>query len=145
MRSRRQDDYARAVDLVGEVDLAYPAGDLGTRAIRLRYGALCHEFPVLVRNAGLAQAVAFYQAKSAGSDDTAFGLVLGHVATILGVDGGVTGLQARIASSDVRTYHEDSARVWDAWVYFKRLAVSVLRVQPGDEGPDNVGQEDGHA
>lgn len=143
MLSQNQVDYALAIDLVRTVDNAHPAnGSPEQRRIRRRYGSLCHDFPILLRDAGLAQTVAFYRAKASSNGGQAFTLVLTHVATILGVES-PSAVESRIANASMRQYREDSARVWDAWVYFKRLASSILEVEAGDEpdatpGPDHA-------
>lgn len=143
MYSQNQKDYSLAIDLVRAVDLANPVdGSPRQRRIRQRYGSLCHDFPILLRNAGLAQTVAFYQAKASSDGGQAFTLVLNHAAATLGVES-ASALESRIASASMRQYREDSARIWDAWVYFKRLASSILNTEAGDEpdamrGPDHA-------
>lgn len=135
MRSQEQMDYALAIQLVGAVDRDYPMqGSASQLRVRQRYGRLCHDFPIMVRNSGLAQTAAFYRAKEASGTGQAFRLVLEQVAMILGLNPpSAGGLEQHILSSDMRTYREDSMRVWDAWVYFKRLAVSTLGVEAGDD------------
>jgi len=102
--------------------------------VRQIYGGLCHSFPVLVRTCGLCQAIAF-SADKAQSDDQkrakAHQLLLNHVAKILDMD--AERLPEEIVSADTPTYLHYTRQVLSAWVYFKRFAVSILKVQSGGE------------
>lgn len=144
MRSQEQTDYALAIQMVSAVDRDYPMrGTTSQLRVRQRYGRLCHDFPIMLRNSGLAQTVAFYRAKEASGTGQSFRLVLEHAATILGLNPpSSSALEQHILTSDLRAYREDSVRLWGAWVYFKRLAVSVLGVEAGDDtdvtGPSSL-------
>lgn len=132
MKTLSQSTMQQALDLVREVAET-------TKETRDIYGNLCHEFPVLVRTCGLCQAIAFC-ADKAQSDEKAraeaYRLLLTHIGKILGVEtngaGGAEGsLIDEILGADTTQYMLYTRRVLQAWVYFKRFAVSVLDVKPG--------------
>lgn len=100
------------------------------------YGALCHAFPVMVRTCGLCQAVAFSLAKAApaaGKDkdpndrQKAHELLLKHVAEVLGVHRDQ--LAKRVQELDTVEYMLATRRILEAWLFFKRFAVSILKVE----------------
>ncbi len=100
------------------------------------YGGLCHNFPILVRTCGLCQAVAFALSKSAKTDSRgqAYKLLLDHVGLLLSEKDSIL---TRVRDSDVTMYLQDTRRVLEAWIYFKRFAVSILNVEQGTEDKDN--------
>lgn len=143
MRSQHQVDYALAIELVGQVNTLYPAtGNSDQLEVRRSYGRLCHDFPIMLLNARLAQTVAFYRSKESSSGrGLGYRLVLEHAATILGEPNGESAaLENRIQNSEMRGYREDTMRLLDAWVYLKRLAVSVLKVEAGDDTEPSLQQ-----
>lgn len=92
------------------------------------YGSLCHNFPIMVLTSGLCQAVAFSDAKSA--KEKAHARILDDVSAILQRD-------ARdVATVSADEYILMTRRVLDAWIYYKRFAVSVLGVE-GGQGDTN--------
>lgn len=132
MKTLSQATMQQALDLVREVK-----GKSGQ--VPTIYGNLCHEFPVLVRTCGLCQAIAFC-ADKAQSDDKeragAYRLLLQHIGAIVGVktdgNGGVDDpLLEKILQAGTTEYMLHTRRVLQAWVYFKRFAVSVLGVKTG--------------
>lgn len=132
MKTLSQSTMQQALDLVREV-VGKP------KQVRTIYGNLCHEFPVLVRTCGLCQAIAFC-ADKAQSDEKAraeaYRLLLKHIGKILGVEtngaGGAEGsLTNKILTADTTKYMLYTRSVLQAWVYFKRFAVSVLGVKTG--------------
>lgn len=108
---------------------------------RTVYGGLCHSFPVLVRAAGLCQALAFVEDKAcvpaAGDRAEAYKLLRRHVARHLGVAEPAQLLHAMQADSNgVVAYMRQTRVILDAWVYYKRFARSILQVdsaQAADE------------
>ena len=138
-QTRAQHDFILAEKLVSEVEGREDA-------VKKIYGGLCHAFPVLVRTCGLAQAVAFSQAKATPNRDgadkprvIAHCLLLQHVAALLGPPEG--GLAEAIRTADAQTYMLHTRRVLGAWIYFKRFAVSILKVEdarPAEEGRDDA-------
>lgn len=126
-QTRAQQNLKRAYELVAQLEQA----DEETKKI---YGGLCHNFPVLVRTAGLCQAVAFSESKK--GDVKPRGLahkhLLEHTAAILGVNN----LLETVRESSALEYMHQTRRVLEAFVYFKRFAVSVLKVKGGDDNDD---------
>ncbi|RIH91332.1 CRISPR system Cmr subunit Cmr5 [Meiothermus granaticius NBRC 107808] len=105
------------------------------------YGGLCHNFPILVRQSGLCQALAFSADKAKAKErpskeekarSKAHQLLLKHVGEILGVKNPLEAVQ----QTDAIGYMHQTRRVLSTWVYFKRFAASVLGVHTGgrDEG-----------
>jgi CRISPR-associated protein Cmr5 len=108
--------------------------------VRNIYGGLCHAFPIMVRANGLCQALAFVEAKAnagsssgqdkdgaSGSRAEAYGLVRAHVAAVLDIDNGT--LLTRVREAGVADYLRYTRTVLDAWIFYKRFAVSILNVQ----------------
>lgn len=100
--------------------------------LRKIYGGLCHSFPVLVRTAGLCQALAFSKSKAVGEGDRAkaHDYLLKHVAEILSVN---DALKTVRDDAKALEYMHHTRRVLESFVYFKRFAVSVLKVKGGDD------------
>lgn len=147
MKTRSQEDMALAEDLVSQLE----DEDRETQRI---YGGLCHKFPVLVRSAGLCQALAFSKDKSTSSEDgsssarnRAHARLLRHAARVLDVQGDDP-LPA-VLNADLGMYMVQTQRILDAWIFFKRFSVSILKVESavdedaaGEEGAEAGGQED---
>lgn len=122
--------------------------------LRDAYGRLCHAVPIWVRTNGLSQALAFIRAKGHPADagDRAKALARAHrtierhLAGLVGVEegkmresanGNPAALLDRVQQSSIGTYIGDTRAILGAWVYYKRFAVSLLRVAPNtpvDEG-----------
>lgn len=129
--TRSQELMKLAERLVSEVAQAYPKEEDTTRKT---YGSLCHEFPVMVRTCGLCQAVAFSLDK-AGNNKTerekAHELLLVHLARVLGVQRAE--LARHIQDLDTTQYLLATRKVVSAWLFFKRFAVSILKVKTGQD------------
>lgn len=126
-KTRTQQDMRVALELVRSLEQA-------SSELKNIYGGLCHSFPVLVRQSGLCQALAFSAAKAAGEGERAQAhkKLLEHVGRILQVSDTLQAAQ----EADATQYMHMTRRVLEAWVYFKRFAASVLGVKTGgrDEG-----------
>lgn len=130
--TRSQRDLRLALEKVLAVERAYPDKDpQGTKG---RYQALCQDFPVMVRSMGLAQALAFAQAKKGEKEglERAYALLLEHVAAVLGV--APERLLDTVQQADALGYLHQTRRVLEAWVFFKRMAEGQLSVDK--EGQD---------
>jgi CRISPR-associated protein Cmr5 len=131
MKTRAQSDLLLAEKLVQEVKQRQ------NEKVSTIYGGLCHSFPVLVRTCGLCQALAFSQDKATGEGDRAqaHNFLLQHVGKLLASPGeGEPGTQwkaalDRVQQGDAMEYLQATRRVLAAWIYFKRFAVSILKVQ----------------
>lgn len=143
MKTLSQFRMQQALDLVREVAEATAEATKESEKTREIYGNLCHEFPVLVRTCGLCQAIAFC-ADKAQSDEKAraeaYRLLLKHIGKVLGVETNGAGgakdpLLEKILDAGTTEYMLHTRRVLQAWVYFKRFAVSVLGVKTGGSEP----------
>lgn len=114
-----------AYELVSKLKTA----DADTKRI---YGGLCHNFPVLVRSAGLCQAIAFSESKNGDSKprELAHKYILEHTAQVLDVKNVLVTVRDH---SSALEYMHHTRRVLEVFVYFKRFAVSVLNVEGGDD------------
>lgn len=128
VKTKAQQDMELAAQLVGEVK----GKNQDTQKI---YGGLCHSFPVLVRQCGLCQALAFSESKSKkASDDKkradAHRLIIQHVGALIGHrDDALKTVQ----EEDATQYMLHTRRVLSAWIYFKRFAESILGVESAEE------------
>ncbi|MFQ3582860.1 MAG: type III-B CRISPR module-associated protein Cmr5 [Chloracidobacterium sp.] len=101
---------------------ALPEGD------RARYGALALKLPVLIRTAGLAQAVAFVEARGKREGE----LLLEHLAQTLGFSGR-SHLGATVREAPVMVYLSLTRRTLAALVWYKRFAQSLFKVSGTEE------------
>jgi CRISPR-associated protein Cmr5 len=98
---------------------------------RNAYGSMAHKLPVLIRSAGLAQALAFVEARR----NPAHKDLLDHLAKIVLKNGNVDGAELARQSRDTEelseymylTHESVSALVW-----YKRFAQSVLDVDASE-------------
>lgn len=136
MKTRSQDDLAQAIRLVGQVAQQSPERQAA-------YGRLCHGFPVMVRLCGLCQTVAFSEAKWKSAQENGKGAttdankwaheeLLKHVAVMLQLKP-TDSLSSEVAGLPVDRYMHCTLQVLRKWIYFKRLAVSVLKVDAGEQ------------
>lgn len=146
--TRQQRYLENALLQVHEVAVKAPEGSKRRKA----YGGLCHEFPVLVLTNGLCQTMAFIEAKARGAgedqpgaagaqpeDDEerasralklAYSDLRDNIISVL--DTGPDPLD-QIRRAPLQEYMRQTRTILEAWVYYKRFAVSVLGIQPGDE------------
>lgn len=129
MKTRAQTDMEMAYDLVNEVTQK-------PEEVKKIYGGLCHSFPIMVRTCGLCQAIAFSKDKATSDGDLgqAHSLLLKHVVTLIDPQVPLINLQSdsllkNILDADSRQYMFYTRRILSAWIYFKRFAVSVLKVE----------------
>jgi CRISPR-associated protein Cmr5 len=97
-----------------------------------QYGAMAHKLPILIRTAGLAQALAFVER---GSETQK--LLLDHLAAVTQMETRDTLLQ-RSREAHLSEYTFLTEQVMAALLWYKRFAQSVLGVQHGDEAKDEV-------
>jgi len=105
---------------------------------RKRYGSMAHKLPILVRGAGLAQALAFVDSRQ-GSRREPYQKLLEHLAATVGEISSPE-LLAFSRNADLSEYMYLTERVMLALKWYKRFAESVLHVTAGDEdeGGENV-------
>ncbi len=95
---------------------------------RKKYGSMALRFPVLVQTAGLAQALAFVQARG----EAAYDQLLNDLALVVMEEDG-DALVQRSREADFREYLWLTDKVMTALVWFRRYAQSLLKVAPGEE------------
>lgn len=122
--SRQQEYMGKALARVRDIQ-ANPA--VSDKA-RKDFGALCHQIPALVLANGLGLTVAFLQAKSSGATD-GFGLARGAIAELIAPN--ANDLNDHLVNRSGQGYMLDTFTVLDAWVFYKRFAVSLLGVEAG--------------
>lgn len=95
-----------------------------------RYGSMAHKLPVLVRKAGLAQALAFVQSRG-----TPEGILVAHLAEVVGEPA----LLARSRTAELAEYMRLTRNVLAALEWYTRFAQEVLGVDrdADDEGSPN--------
>jgi CRISPR-associated protein Cmr5 len=127
LRTREQKYAADIFERVERIDEEYKHKP----AERRKYGAMAHKLPVLVRTAGLAQALAFVDARG----DEPHHQLLQDLAVTVGYGDAKALLNA---SRDVAFYEymRLSQKVMAALLWYKRFAQSVLGVEPSDEPED---------
>jgi CRISPR-associated protein Cmr5 len=115
--------------------------DNHTEKERKEYGSMAHQLPVLVRTAGLAQALTFVEARHQEKKED--GKVIKPppkqllddlAATLERQDGGKLAQAARAAN--LPEYMRLTQQVLAALVWYKRFAQSVLGVKSGDDVAD---------
>lgn len=94
-------------------------------AERQKYGSMAHKLPVLIRTAGLAQALAFVHSR--GSDEQK--KLLDHIAAVIDEPD----LLARSRTAELADYMRLTRDVLAALVWYKRFAQSVLGIEAGEE------------
>jgi len=124
VRTRRQEYAAKIFEQVSRVREEH----------KKKYGSLAHRLPVLVRTAGLAQALAFVEArgKEAGQQ------LLQDIAEVVGV-GNREALLKRSREAKLLEYMDLTRRVLATLDWYRRFAQSVLKVEAGDDGEGDRG------
>jgi len=95
---------------------------------RTQYGSMAHKFPVLVRQAGLIQTLAFVQTRGKPAQK----VLLEHLAQVV-ADQSATEFVQQCREADLTTYMWLTRQTLSALEWFKRFAQSVLEVDPGTE------------
>lgn len=100
-----------------------------------KYGAMSHRLPILIRTAGLAQALAFvHSRKKAYYMD-----LLTDIQAVVTPDLAEGTLLTKVQQVDLTEYLNLTRRVLAALVWYKRYAQSVLNVEdPTDVEEDEV-------
>lgn len=122
VRTREQVHADRAFRLVNEV----PESE------KKQYGILAHNLPVLVRVSGLVGALEFVATR----DRDANNRFLKHLEHHLRETGLLTGkqeLRPRVREAPLADYMRLTREVLDVLLWHKRFAVSVLKVEQGEE------------
>jgi CRISPR-associated protein Cmr5 len=132
----REQEYAATIykQVSDEIEPKPPAS-------KKKYGSMAHELPVLIRVAGLAQALQFVESR--GKDEQK--RLLQHLALTLGFTND-EGENARTAkaklldesrTSQLGAYMRLTQRSLAALQWYKRFAQSVLKVEAGEESDNH--------
>jgi CRISPR-associated protein Cmr5 len=92
-----------------------------------RYGAYAHRLPLLIRTAGLAQALAYVAARGKAEGEA----LIADIEHVLGVQPGQLLIRSR--ETDLMQYMRLTQRTMTALLWFKRFAQTVLKVEPTAE------------
>ena len=124
LQTRAQKDLTQAYKLVSSVQTAHPDATSETKKI---YSQLCKQFPVMVMQSGLCQTLAFHADKASSDKErgAAHKLILDHAAKVMGV---TTALKTAQTCTALEYMHH-TRRLLEAWVFFKRFAVSALEIE----------------
>ena len=130
----REQRYARTVyTQVAEVKQQYPDKN---HVYRRKYGAMAHKLPVLIRTAGLAQALAFVESREEAAKDAVksgpLHRLLDHLAAVTD-RGGRAALLTASRELELGGYMRLTQQVLAALVWYKRFAESVLEVTVGTD------------
>lgn len=127
----REQLYAKAV-----FDKIKPLMDR-SEADKKKYGSLAHKLPVLIRTAGLAQALAFVQARNHNDDEKSpQRQLLRDLADVLRKNKVLAKDADLVERSRVAPFDEYmrlTEASLQALLWFKRFAQSELKVQAGEE------------
>lgn len=103
------------------------------KEIGRKYGVMCHKLPILIHTAGLAQALAFVEARKAGKE-AIYKTFLDNLGHTVGEDG----LAAKARAAELNDYMRLTNHVMEALVWYKRFAQSILGVDASDRDDEEV-------
>lgn len=136
-----KDVYERVIAFKQRRDEAHQDKDKGKDVQVTQYGSMAHKLPLMIRSAGLAQALAFVDAKA--QKRTAYRQLLTDLAAVVQQPNLVE--SSRDAPLDKYIYLAQNSLA--ALLWFKRYAQSVLDVEVTDDADevddDEANQEKG--
>jgi len=94
---------------------------------RESYGRMAQKLPVLIRTAGLAQALAFVEAKASGSNEWPYHRLLDDLADVLG-EASRDALLQKSREAELAEYAYLTRQAMLALTWFKRFSQSILNV-----------------
>ncbi|GAA5527589.1 type III-B CRISPR module-associated protein Cmr5 [Herpetosiphon gulosus] len=137
----RDQDYAKSAH--GHIEIVlqkYPELDIRSKGEKVRqiaiehqtsrnvYGSMAHKLPILIRSAGLVQALAFAQSR----DKPEINLFLKHLAITIGFTCKAQEFAANIAKLELADYMYRTQQILDALLWYKRFAQSILDIKSTD-------------
>lgn len=137
MQQTRDQRYAAKIfQKVEEVEKKTNKKTKENKTYRDAYGSMAHKLPVLIRTSGLAQALAFVEARGKDPHHE----LLKHLSQVVRDDKEDLCTQSRVAdlSEYMHLTHESLA----ALLWFKRFAQSVLDVEDASRGDKLMEEED---
>lgn len=129
MATREQKYAESAYNLISEIG---KNGD----AYHQKYGSLAHKLPILVRQAGLAQALAFAATRKPAAQQK----LLEHIARTV-LDSDMDTLLHQSRALPLMQYMHLTDDVMLALTWYKRYAQSVLGIDPTTED-EEIGQDE---
>lgn len=104
--------------------------EIGTkeRAYQKKYGSMAHKLPVLIRSAGLAQALQFVESRGSSEQK----VLLEHLASTVGYTSKPE-LLSKSRSEDLNGYIHLTEKVLGALLWYKRFSQSILNVEAGED------------
>ncbi|HZO75960.1 MAG TPA: type III-B CRISPR module-associated protein Cmr5 [Ktedonobacteraceae bacterium] len=133
MLTRDQEYAISAHKCVTQINKDYEKDEQSKR----RYGSTAHKLPILIRTAGLAQALAFVETRGKG-DDNPYRYFLRDLKTTIGKDEQAS-LCEYACAAELDEYMLLTQQVLHALVWYKRFAQSILDVDASariDEGEE---------
>ncbi|MDW8305411.1 MAG: type III-B CRISPR module-associated protein Cmr5 [Acidobacteriota bacterium] len=102
------------------------------KANRDKYITMAQKLPVLIQTAGLAQAIAFLEAKSQGESEKMNRCLLEDLSSVLGFNS-VEEFSKKCREAELTEYLWLTQNALSALLWFKRFSVSVLEVEENAE------------
>jgi CRISPR-associated protein Cmr5 len=99
---------------------------------RTKYGIMAHKLPVLIRTAGLAQAISFLETKTGETGEEMNKQLLEDLSSVVSEVSGIDiggNLPAKCREAELQEYIRLTKDTLDALLWFKRYSVSVLEVK----------------
>ena len=125
MRTRDQDYAGKISDQVARIANA-------DEEFRTKYGSMSHRLPVLIRTAGLAQALGLVESRGTPGQKQ----LLQDIAEVVRVPD----ICGRSRQADLGEYMKLTRDVMAALVWYKRFAESLLDVKPGADDNEGAGE-----
>jgi CRISPR-associated protein Cmr5 len=100
-----------------------------------KYGSMAYTLPILVRTAGLAQALAFVTTRGKNKENNPYDRLLDHLAEVVG-EPNRGSLLKKSREADLQNYMYLTRRTMLALKWYKRFAESVLEIAPTDVNVD---------
>ncbi len=97
-----------------------------------KYGSMAYTLPILVRTAGLAQALAFVSTRGKNKENNPYDRLLDHLAEVVGEPNRGSFLK-KSRESGLSDYMYLTRRTMLALKWYKRFAESVLEIKPTDQ------------
>jgi CRISPR-associated protein Cmr5 len=110
-----------------------------SKSYQKKYGTMAHKLPILIRTAGLVQALAFVEAK--GTKTPAWQDYLNDVAQTIGRNNGQA-LRKESQQAELSDYIRLTREVSAALLWYKRFAESILKVEASEQAEDEVEGEE---
>lgn len=98
------------------------------KKIQDRYGSMAYKLPILVRSAGLAQALSFIESKSKGDVKHPYTHLLNHLAEVVIENPKGSDFAKQSRNANLQEYMYLTRRTMLALKWYKRFAESVLGV-----------------